>query len=286
MNTKSISLVLFFILTFFSCSQKKEIELEDYKGLILSMVNMAELSIELNNDAVRNVNGLNLKLAFMRQDPRATKTAHEVTPISEKVKVLANKTDDVFLSTLNLLIEKEENIENWFEKNQKSQFTTYRSFYGMQNVDSPKWATELLGVSTKESISNAEELRLSLLKYRDQLILTVADSVKNDKNQLKLITIENLNNYESFKTYLEETEHPNKYELSTIFYELTVPETIEFANDVILWNRKAFHNQPMIGVINTLTYYRIRIRKAQEMATKILLSRVDKPLLPLFEYQK
>jgi hypothetical protein len=218
-------------------------------------------------------------------DPMSRETALNVIPISNEIKVLSNQVDDLFLKTINLLIEKEEGIKKWFVKNQYNQLSDYNSFYKLNNIDSPKWTTKLLGVNSKESITRAEELRLALLKYRDKLILTVADSVKNDKNQLKIIELENLTNYESFKKHLEQIDHPNKNDLLWMYFDLTIEEKIKFSDYEILWNSNSFQNQPLIGAISTLNYYRNIIRKNQERGTKILIYRVDKPLKPLHEYQ-
>ena len=60
---------------------------------------------------------------------------------------------------------------------------------------------------------------------------------------------------------------------------------IEFSDREIRWNRHLFHNQPLIGVIGTLSYLRNNIRIAQQKAGLMLLSTIDKPLRPLHEYQ-
>jgi hypothetical protein len=59
MKIKYPLLLLILTIAFSSCSQKKEIELEDYKGLIRSMVNITEQSVSMNHDLAKNVNAIN-----------------------------------------------------------------------------------------------------------------------------------------------------------------------------------------------------------------------------------
>ena len=178
------TLILFLFLT---CTNKKEIDFTDYNGLLASMVNLTDQTIERNNDLVKEVNGLYIRLLMLRMDPTSTKTAKQMIPINDKVRLLSNETDNIFLNLINEIIEKEEGKKNWFLKNERNQINTYSSFYELKNVDSPKWTTELLGINSEESNKRAENLRVSLMKFRDKLILTVADSVLNDKNQLHII---------------------------------------------------------------------------------------------------
>ncbi len=288
MNTKTISLISFFIfvLTFFSCSQKKEIELEDYKGLITSLVNSCEQTIARNNNLVKDINAIRTKMILMTYDPQSRKTSLEMIPLFKKANLKTNQIDDLLLNTLNEIINKEEGINNWLKKNSVTQTTSYDSFYRLKKIDSPKWTTKMLGVDSEESINRAENLRVSLLNYRDELILAIADSVINYKNQLQIITIENLSSFEGFKSYLEKIDHLNKFELLEIYEELTFPKEIPFSDKNILWNQKVFQNQPLIGAISTLNYYRNKIRIAQLLGAKTFWSRIDKPLKPLYEYQE
>ncbi|MGB1040707.1 MAG: hypothetical protein ACPGVD_07540 [Flavobacteriales bacterium] len=277
------TLILFLFLT---CTNKKEIDFTDYKGLVVSMVNLTDQTIERNNDLVKEVNGLYIRLLMLKMDPASTKTAKQMIPINDKVRLLSNETDNIFLNQINEIIEKEEGKKNWFLKNERNQINTYSSFYELKNVDSPKWTTELLGINSEESNKRAENLRVSLIKFRDKLILTVADSVLNDKNQLHIIGIDKLSNYDSFEFFLEQTNHPNKFELLKIYDVLTISQKIKFSDAEILWNRSAFQNQPLIGAIATLNYYRNKIRIVECIAGKMLLARIDKPLRPLHEYQE
>lgn len=285
----SIATTFFFIISLGSSCQEKrtnEMDKEVIQGIFAAMVNVGEQSIEMNTRIIKNINGINFKFQFFMYDSQSRKTTQKILPINEKVTEISNDVDYVFLNLINYLIEKETGNETWFLRNEVSQFSEYKSLYTLDNIESSKWTTLTLGSESDESMKRADNLRKTLITYRDGLIMVIADSVKNDKNQLKLITQTNLINYDSFQTHLDSIRHPNKNDLLSIYSGLTIPETVKFANSEYNWHTLAFHNQPMISAITTLNSYRNKIRIAQEMACKMLLSRIDKPLKPLHEYQK
>lgn len=267
-------------------SQKKEIDSEDYKGIILSLINVNNQTLEINNRLIKSINGIYLKLHYLQQDPKSVKTAKEIIPINNKVRSLSNRTDDKILAELNYLIQKEEEVSGWFVKNDKEETLQQFSFFALKRIDSPKWTAQLLGIDKLSAINKANIIRQYLVDYRNELILAIGDSIKNDRNQLKYISIDKLIDFETFQSHLVSINHPNKNELLGIYSDLTIPETIQFAEGEIPWNRITFHNQPLIGAIATLNSYRNKIRFSQETASKILLSRIEIPLKPLHEYQK
>jgi len=124
-------------------------------------------------------------------------------------------------------------------------------------------------------------LRQKLIDYRNELILTSAHDVRDDKNIVHSFGKEVLKDYKTFAAHLEQDKHPNTIVLLEMYSSLTKPEKIIQGRDKENkpWNVAMFFHQPMIGVVSTMTSMRNDIRVAQEKASKMLLSRIDKPMM-------
>ena len=248
------------------------------KSILDAFVTIDEQSLEQNTNIIQSINGIGTRIAFLKTDPQSMKTATEIEPIYAKIKQISNKADDHYYSEMNAMF-KEVEGKDWFMKNPKTQVTTFIPLEEIEKKDDYDTPTRFFGGDTPKSDERGKKLRNNLISYRDQLILTVADSVKDDKNQVHTVTKDKLTTYEKFKTFLDNDKHPNKGELLEIYSSLTKPEKVKQHDEDKDWNTARFYHQPMVGVVSTMTSLRNDLRTAQEKASKMLLSRIDKPMM-------
>ena len=248
------------------------------KSILDAFITIDEQALEQNTNIVQAINGVGTKIAFLKEDPQSKKTAAEIEPVFNKIKEFSNSADDLFYNELNEMF-KETEGKVWFKKDPTSQVTEYTPLDEIKKKDDYDTPTRFFGGDTPKSIKRGKALREKLIEYRDQLILTVADSVKDDQNKVHLITKANLGSFEAFAKFLKDDGHPNKAELTEIYSSLTKPEKVKQHKEMKDWNVARFYHQPMVGVVSTMTSLRNDIRLAQQKASKMLLSRIDKPMM-------
>lgn len=248
------------------------------KSILDAFVTIDEQSLEQNTNLVQSINGIGTKIGFLMKDPQSKKTATEIMPIFDAIKKKSNAIDDHFHSEMNEMFMEVEG-KKWFTKDATSQVTTFIPLEEIQKKDDYDTPSRLFGGDTPKSDKRGKRFREDLIKYRDDLILTVADSIKDDKNKVHLITKANLGSFEEFEKFLETDKHPNKSDLLEIYRSLTKPAKVKQHDEQKDWNVARFYHQPMVGVVSTMTSMRNDIRTAQEKASKMLLSRIDKPMM-------
>ncbi len=248
------------------------------KSILDAFITIDEQALEQNTNIVQAINGVGTKIAFLKKDPQSKKTAEEIEPIFNKIKDYSNQADDLFYNELNEMF-KETEGKTWFQKDPTSQITSFTPLDEIKKKDDYDTPTRFFGGDTPKSKKRGEALRNKLLEFRDQLILSVADSIKDDQNKWHTITKSNLGSLEEFTKFLEADKHPNRTELTEIYSSLTKPEKVKQHKEMKAWNVARFYHQPMVGVVSTMTSLRNDIRLAQQKASKMLLSRIDKPMM-------
>ena len=247
-------------------------------SILDAFVTIDEQSLEQNKIIVQSINGIGSRIGFLKKDPQSKKTATEIEPIYLKIKEISNSADDLYYNELNAMFKEVEGKE-WFTKDPRTQVTAYFPLEDIEKKDDYDTPTRYFGGDTPKSDKRGKRLRNELMTYRDALILTLADSIKDDKNKVHTVVKKNLQSYEGFKTFLENDGHPNKGVLLEIYSSLTKPDQVKQHTEFKDWNIARFYHQPMIGVVSTMTSLRNDIRAAQEKASKMLLSRIDKPMM-------
>jgi gliding motility-associated protein GldM len=250
-------------------------------SILDAFITIDEQSLEQNSTLVKSINGIGATISFRMQDPQSMKTAREIDKIYQEVKKVSNKVDDHFNSEMNRLMEATEGEKSWFTKDPKTQLTKYKALQDIEKKDDYDTPSRLFGGVAGKGKADGMLLRQKLIDYRDELILTSADSVKDDKNIVHVFGKEKLKDYKTFKAFLTKDKHPNTIDLLDIYRSLTKKETKVQGADKERkpWNVAMFYHQPMVGVVSTMTSLRNDIRVAQEKASKMLLSRIDKPMM-------
>lgn len=248
------------------------------KSILDAFITIDEQSLEQNTNIVRAINGVGDKIGFLKQDPQAMKTALEIEPIFNEIKRISNNVDDHFYNEMNEMFLETEG-KKWFTKDPVSQVTDFLPLDDITKKDDYDTPTRFFGGDTPKSDKRGKALREKLIEYRDKLIVTVADSVKDDQNVVHVITKDKLKSQEAFFKFLEDDKHPNKSELSEIYSSLTKKEKVLQHKEPKDWNVARFYHQPMVGVVSTITSLRNDIRLAQQKSSKMLLSRIDKPMM-------
>ncbi len=249
------------------------------KSILDAFITTDEQGLEQNKRLVESINGIGSKLSLLKEDPQSKKSAAEIEPIYIKVKKVSNKADDFFMAELNELFSKTEQDKSWFTKDPKTQITSYKDFNDMKKKDDYDTPSAMFGdPSNPKADKRGKALRDELMKLRDELILTVAGNMK-DKNKIYTITKANLKTEEGFKKYLEQQKHPQADNLLDIYGILTKPEKVSQHKEMKDWNQARFYHQPMVGVVGTFTSLRNDIRLAQQKASKMLMERVDVPMM-------
>jgi gliding motility-associated protein GldM len=251
------------------------------KSILDAFITIDEQALEQNNVLVKSINGIGSTISFRVQDPQSMKTAREIDTIYQAVKVVSNKVDDHFYSEMNRLMAETEGDNSWFKKDNKTQLTTYRPLQEIGKKDDYDTPSRLFGLDEGKGKKDGMLLRQKLIDYRNELILTSAHDVKDDKNIVHSFGKEVLKDYKTFAAHLKQDKHPNTIVLLEMYSSLTKPEKIIQGRDKENkpWNVAMFFHQPMIGVVSTMTSMRNDIRVAQEKASKMLLSRIDKPMM-------
>ena len=260
------------------------------KSILDAFVTIDEQSLAQNTNLVQSVNGIGTKISALLIDEQSKKTAQEIEPIYKNVLALSNRYDDNILVQLNELIAQteesviaEEGAKFWFTKT-KSQITKFIPLDKMQSKDNYDNPTAFFGGEPgSEADKRGKKLRTDLMRYRDELILMIADSIKDDKGKIHRLDQTKMssfsNNPSTFEKYLESEGHPYLSTLTDIYVELTKREKIEQHEELKDWNFARFYHQPMIGVISTVTSLRNDIRSAELKGAKMLLSKIDKPMM-------
>lgn len=249
------------------------------KSILDAFITQDEQGLEQNKRIVESINGMATKLSLLKNDPQSKKSAEEIEPIYNDVRVISDKADDFLLSELNALFEATEQEKNWFTKDAKTQITSWKNFDEMKKKDDYDTPSNFFGGEKgTKSYKRGEALREELMKFRDELILTVAGKLK-DKNVEYIITKDNLKSFEGFQKYLDEQKHPKRDNLLDIYQILTKPEEVEQHHEKRPWHIARFYHQPMVGVVGTFTSLRNDIRLAQQKASSLLMERVDVPMM-------
>lgn len=247
------------------------------KSILDAFVTIDEQSLEQNTNIVQSVNGIRTKIGNLMQDPQAKKSASEILPLFEAVAKKANSVDDHIYNEMNVMFEEVEG-KKWFTKDPKSQVTTFIPLEEIQKKDDYDTPSRLFGGDTPKSDKRGKKFREDLMTYRDDLILIIADSIKKD-GKIYTVKKENLKTLEGFNKFLEDQNHPNKTDLVEIYRSLTKPEQVSQHKEQKDWNVARFYHQPMVGVVSTMTSLRNDVRLAQEKASKMLMSRVEQPMM-------
>ncbi len=247
------------------------------KSILDAFVTIDEQSLEQNTNIVQSINGINTKIGFLMQDPQSKKSAEDILPLFNKVAEKANAVDDHIYNEMNeMFLEVED--KKWFTKNPETQITEYLPIEEISKKDDYDTPSRLFGGDTPESTKRGKKFREDLIKYRDEIILIVADSIKKD-GKVYNVKKENLQSFEGFQKFLIDENHPNKTELAEIYRSLTKPEKVKQHKEDKDWNVARFYHQPIVGVISTMTSLRNDVRLAQEKASKMLMSRVETPMM-------
>ena len=247
------------------------------KSILDAFVTIDEQSLEQNTNIVQSINGINTKIGFLMQDPQSKKSAEDILPLFNKVAEKANAVDDHIYNEMNeMFLEVED--KKWFTKNPETQITEYLPIEEISKKDDYDTPSRLFGGDTPESTKRGKKFREDLIKYRDEIILIVADSIKKD-GKIYNVKKENLQSFEGFQKFLSDENHPNKTELAEIYRSLTKPEKVKQHKEDKDWNVARFYHQPIVGVISTMTSLRNDVRLAQEKASKMLMSRVETPMM-------
>lgn len=248
------------------------------KSILDAFVTQDEQGLEQNKSLVESINGIKTKVSFLQKDPQSKKTADEIAPIIKKVAEYSDKADDHFVSELNALLAVNEEDKEWFKKDKETQITTYTEFEKMGKMDDYDTPSRFFGGDNPTSDARGKALRQELIDLRDKLILEVAGKTK-EKGKEYVITKDNLKSLDVFQKYLEAQKHPQKENLLDIYKILTKKEKIMQHHEEKDWNVARFYHQPMIGVVGTMTSLRNDIRLAQQKASKMLMERVDVPMM-------
>lgn len=248
------------------------------KSILDAFVTQDEQGLEQNKRLVESINGISTKISFLKEDPQSKKSAEEIEPIVAEVTKLGNKADDYLLSELNALFGSTESNPNWFKKDEATQITEYKNLELMEKKDDYDTPSRFFGDGTPKSDKRGKALSGELANFRDEVILAIAGSLK-EKSQVYVITKDNLKSKEVFEKYLKSQKHPQEDNLMDIYKTLTKPEQVEQHNEMRDWNVARFYNQPMVGVVGTFTSLRNDIRLAQQKAAKMLMERVDVPMM-------
>jgi gliding motility-associated protein GldM len=248
------------------------------KSILDAFVTQDEQGLEQNERLVESINGIKAKISFLKQDPQSKKTAEEIEPIVKKVSEYSNKADDFFVSELNALLAVNEEEKEWFKKDKESQITSYTAFDKMKKMDDYDTPSRFFGGGSEISDARGKALRQELITLRDNLTLEIAGSMKV-KSVVFVITKDNLKSLDVFKKYLESQKHPQKDNLLDIYQILTKKEKVMQHHEEKDWNVARFYHQPMIGVVGTFTSLRNDIRLAQQKASKLLMEKIDVPMM-------
>ena len=96
----------------------------------------------------------------------------------------------------------------------------------------------------------------------------------NYKGEEILLMKEELREFSNFEKILDDNgfwEYRN--ELLEIHTILSISEYVYNKGEAIMWNRKRFFDQPLIGAIHRFNSFRKILRKAQLVAIKILMKK-------------
>jgi hypothetical protein len=236
-----------------------------------------EQGLAQNSSIIRSINGIEAKIAMLKLDEQAKKTAIETEPTFNEIVHYSNQVDDYFLAELNTIINFSEEEKDWFIKDASTQITSYRNFEELKNpgdYNIPAWFFG--GEAGSISFYRGEELRKMLIEYRNDIIIYFYNS--NEKHTTDL-TPEKLDNLNNFETFLKDKECTNSNKLIHIYKRLTKPKYIIQNGEKKPWNVARFHYQPVVGTIGAFTSLRNDIRLSQLDVSKMLLERIDKPMM-------
>jgi hypothetical protein len=250
------------------------------KSILDAFVTIDEQALEQNSTLIKSINGIGTTIQARVMDPQSKKTAEVIQDKYFKLRDEVNPVDDFFLSELNEMMEVTEGEKSWFTKDDK-QITTFLDLQTIKKKDDYDTPSNLFGGIEGNSKKRGMALRDKMIELRDKVILSTSDSVRDDKNKWHVITKADLSNYEGFEKKLKTTSHPFYKDLIGIYSMLTKEEKVPSGRDRKEkdWNEAMFYHQPMVGAIATMTSLRNDIRLAQERASKMLLSRIDKPMM-------
>lgn len=249
-------------------------------SIIDAFITIDEQALDQNSTLVKSINGIGTTIQARVMDPQSKKTALEVQGKYFDLKKVVNPMDDFFLAELNALMERTEQEPAWFKKDD-DEITSFIDLQTIGKKDDYDTPSDMFGGMEGDSKKRGMALRDKLMVLRDDIILTTSDSVKDDKNVVHVLTKDKLVSYEVFNKHLKDTRHPFEKDLIGIYSMLTKDEKIPSGKDRKKkdWNEAMFYHQPMVGAIATMTALRNDIRLAQERASKMLLSRIDKPMM-------
>jgi hypothetical protein len=247
------------------------------KSILDTFKTQTKQGLQQNSSIVNSINDIRTKTLILLFDEDTKEHAQYIQPRLHQIKNYANKIDDYFLAELNIMIEASEGDENWFTRDISTQITSYRNFEELKNpgdYDIPFWFFG--GEPGSTSFYRGEELRKMLIEYRNNIIMYFYNS--NEKHTTDL-TPEKLVFLDNFKTFLNNEECANSDKLINIYKKLTKPKYINQNGEKKTWNVARFYHQPIIGAIGTFTSLRNDIRLSQLDVSKMLLERIDKPMM-------
>lgn len=208
------------------------------------------------------------------QDPELKQLAMEMFPKFMNIVYKSNELDDLIVFKINELIKKEENEGDWFLIDHHTRILAYKPLNTINHIDGSAWTTKLYGTNSNESILNSNLIRNSLHEYRNDIISSFADEVKNYNNEDIFITYGDLVSYDFFESHLMKTGHPWKDDLLKIYNLLSIPEFMVDSGVAKKWNIYTFNNHSLIGSISTFTFLIKEIKEAQNIAGNILVNEV------------
>jgi hypothetical protein len=260
-----------------SAQNKQEVE----ANLLGVVIDVTDQSLKQNSILIQQINDIKTKIAFLKMDFQSKRTAEQIEPVIYNVSHVSNKIDDYILSEINALIEFSEGKSGWFKKEENSQITSYNSFERLSNKNRHSLPTKMFtGDKESEADNRGKAFVNELSRYREQLILQCFAEVK-EKNQVYKLTSDDLSNYDKLSKVLEQQKHTQKYEILNIYQLLTQPKLLIKNGVEVDWNDVKFKNQPIIGVIASLSSLRNDIRFAELHALKSLMERIDVPMMSI-----
>lgn len=254
------------------------------KEILNAFVTQDMQGIEQNDNAVESLNAIKTKISLLKEDPQSKKSAAEIEPILLDVYKVSNEADDFFLDELNAVMDASGNGKDWFTKDKGQKNVLKNPLGTMQKQDDYDTPTRIFaGEPKSKGDKRGKALRTKLMEFRDNLILKIASSIK-EKNKVYTISKNDLKSQENLEKHLEQQKHPKRDAIMNIYKRLTKPEQIEQVlngGEVKKkdWNTITFDHQPMVAVVNVFTSLRNDVRLAQLDAAKMLMERVEVPMM-------
>jgi len=230
-------------ISFVSCNQVDEKKWE--KVLKTSFDN----ELETHEDLVKSCHGVMNKLGFLKADPRSSKTANEVYPVANSIRIKSMETGKHVIELLNKVL--------------GSELFMLDDFDGLKTKgqgSNPFWMA-------KYDKQEVESLDRQISQYRNDLILTIGQDFKN-RGKMFYINESSMVSMESFQEELKSIAHPNRGLLLDIYKKL---DKVNLLRDL--------EGQSIIGASLVLLHAKNSLKTVEKLALKSCLWYVDKPLI-------